>query len=144
MLSDYQKHRMQHILAGRPEKVKKQKPIPKYSEKGLLKKEQKKTLLKTDMALYMEIWQERRHEDFETGQPIKGKPVLANFHHVLEKSENNLTDYSIYRHCKWNIVIVSKDTHNQVHSNIDLCPKIKALRLQLEKAHEQGILKANE
>lgn len=135
------KQRMQHILDGRPDKVKKPKAIPKVSKKGLIRKEDKKTLISQDMLFYLEIWDERQHIDFETGDPILGKPAMQNFHHLLEKSPNNHTDYSIYRHSKWNIVLVNWDTHNQAHSNIDKTPKIKALTEQLAAMHEAGQLK---
>lgn len=143
-MNPYQKQRMQHILDGRPKKVKTPKPLRKVSEKGKLRKEDKKTLVVNDMVFYLEIWQERKHVDFETGLPLPDKPLLQFFHHLLEKSPNNETDYSQYRHCKWNIVLVSWETHDKVHNNIDNCPKIKALTEQLRKLHDEGKLKPND
>lgn len=111
------------------------KPIPKRSEKGKQKAIEKKLLVQNDMALYLEIWGERAHVCYETGKSIP-KPLIQNFHHVLEKAQ-----YPQYRHSRWNIVIVTDDTHNQVHSNIDKTPKIKALRENLLLLHQENKLK---
>lgn len=111
------------------------KPIAKQSVKGKQKAIEKKALVQNDMALYLEIWEERPHIDFETGESIL-KPLIQNFHHVLEKAQ-----FPQYRHSKWNIVLVKDETHNQVHSNIDKTPKIKALRAQLLELHQNNKLK---
>jgi hypothetical protein len=61
------------------------------------------------------------------------EPRTYYFHHVLEKES-----YPQYRHCTWNIVLVSWTTHDQVHGDIDKTPKIKALREELLKQIENG------
>lgn len=42
--------------------------------------------------------------------------------------------------CEWNIVLVTLETHEQVHKNIDKCPKIKKLRQDLILLHNIGLL----
>lgn len=107
---------------------KKPKPIKKISEKGKVKKEMKKALVQNDMSFYLDIWLEREHRCFETGRLLGPKPLITYFHHVLPKQT-----YPEYRHSKWNIVILHPDTHNQVETNIDLCPKVKALTEKLKQ-----------
>lgn len=109
---------------------KKPKRIKKVSSKGILRKEQKKTLIGEDKKFYLEIWIERDHVCFETGEYLGEEPLMTMFHHVLEKSK-----YPEYRHDKWNIVLLKPEVHNQVHSNIDKTPKVKELteRLKEEK-----------
>lgn len=111
------------------------KSIPKRSEKGKQKTIDKKKLVLNDMALYLEIWEERPHICFETGVHIV-KPMLYNFHHVLEKE-----NYPEYRHCKWNIIIIHEDPHTQYHSCPGKTPKIEKLRAQLLEMHNNNNLK---
>jgi hypothetical protein len=77
--------------------------------------------------LWEEIWNEREHVDFETNEPILGEPLTLYFHHVLGKS-----DYPEYRFKKWNIVLVSWDTHAQAEAHCKL-PKIDAYKNKLLK-----------
>lgn len=86
-------------------------------------------ITKKDHQLYLEIWEERAHLDFETEELIMN-PLTLNFHHVLEKHL-----YPEYRHEKWNIVLVNWETHDKIHRNIDLTPKIKAYRDELLKKY---------
>ena len=81
-----------------------------------------------DWLFFLEIWNERTHICFETGEPIYGEPLTLYFHHVLEKAIHKK-----YRYKKWNIVLVSHMTHSKCHNNIDFAPKVKAYRDKLIK-----------
>ena len=105
-----------------------QKPIKKTSTKGKQRRQQKQKLSEKDKLFWASIWEEREHIDFETGEPIYGEPRTLYFHHVLFKSK-----YPKYRYKKWNIVLVSWETHTKAENNIDLVPKIKAYRDKLLK-----------
>jgi hypothetical protein len=109
-------------------RIKRQKPIRKISRKGKQQREQKAKLSEKDKLFWATIWEEREHVDFETNEPIYGEPLTLYFHHVLPKST-----YPQYRYAKWNIVLVSWDTHTNAENNIDLVPKIKAYRDKLLK-----------
>lgn len=88
-----------------------------------------------DWEFYLEIWDERDHVCFETDQYLGDEPQTLFFHHVLEKG---LRRYKKYRHCKWNIVLITWQVHDQVGMDIDRCPKIKAYRDKLLKQLENG------
>jgi hypothetical protein len=81
---------------------------------------------KEDVEFYQSIWERRKHVCYETGEYLGNEARTYMFHHVLEKEKHDQ-----YRHEEWNIVLVSWNTHAQVHSNIDKTPKIKALKAQL-------------
>ena len=81
-----------------------------------------------DKQFYSEIWDEREHVCFETGVYLGSEPYTTMFHHVLPKSK-----YPQFRHCKWNIVLLHPDVHNQVETFIDKCPKVKELTLRLKE-----------
>lgn len=65
---------------------------------------------------------------YETGRRLfpdeNGNPYTTYFHHVLPKSL-----YPQFRFSPWNIVLVSFDTHSQLHTSPQLCKKIHALYL---------------
>jgi hypothetical protein len=109
-----------------------QKPIRKISRKGKQRREQKAKLSEKDKLFWAAIWEEREHVDFETGEPIYGEYRTLYFHHVLPKHPGPV-GYPQFRYKKWNIVIVSWDTHTKAENNIDLVPKIKAYRDKLLK-----------
>ena len=112
------------------------KSINRVSEKGKQKTIDKKALIQNDMMFYLEIWSERPKIDYETNEKIEGKPKNYHFHHVLEKA-----NYPEYRHKKWNIVLVNKDTHDNCHSTDgSLNPKIHAYRKHLLELHERNEL----
>jgi len=111
------------------------KPIAKRSEKGKQKAIDKSSLVKSDMVVYMEIWAERPHTCFETGVIIQ-KPMLYNFHHILEKE-----NYPEYRHSKWNIIILDEKPHTQYHACPGKTPKIEELRASLLELHRNNKLK---
>jgi hypothetical protein len=111
------------------------KPIRKISRKGKERREQKSKLSEKDKLFWAAIWEEREHVDFETNEPIFGEPLTLYFHHILLKSK-----YPQYRFKKWNIVLVSWDTHTKTHTNIDLVPRIKAYEKELQDKISRGEL----
>lgn len=123
--------------------VKKQpQPIAKQSEKQKKKAADLAIVSRADISFYYTVWMERPRVDFETGEPIYERYNSLFMHHILQKKQtvHAHSDYSIYRHCKWNIVIISWQTHDKVHMNIENCPKIKAYTLKLVKMHDEGKL----
>ena len=113
----------------------KRTPIRKVSKKKTKSLGEKRLQTEQDWLFYLEIWNERPHVCFETDQPLGDEPLTVFFHHVLEKG---LRRYAKYRHCKWNIVLITWQVHDQVGMDIDKCPKIKAYREQLLKQIEDG------
>jgi hypothetical protein len=118
---------------NKPTKTKRP-PIRKISKKQTKKKSREGKITKKDHLMYLEIWEEREHVDFETGQLIEEAFSTLLFHHVLPK-KTGIGGYPQFRHSKWNVVIVSWETHTKAESNIDLVPKIKAYRDHLLKTH---------
>lgn len=114
----------------KPKKPSSRKPIRKVSKKHLKSLGGRKVLRQKDWLFYLGIWEEREHVCFETGQPILGEPLTVYFHHVLEKG---IRRFAKYRHEKWNIVLITWATHDQVGIDIDRCPKIKEYRDKLLK-----------
>lgn len=125
----------------RVKEKKKPKPIKKITSKQIRKNRKDHEVTQEDWAMYLEIWEERPHVDFETGEIIPF-PLSYNFHHVLPKKEGP-GGYPQFRHEKWNIVLVNWQTHSKAENNIDLCPKIKAYRDYLIKTYIHGKEKAN-
>lgn len=105
------------------------KGIRKISEKGKVKKGLKKELFLNDAAFYLKIWESRPHVCYETGKQL-GKMNLCMFHHVLPKQT-----YPQFRHCEFNIVLLSPEVHNQVEIDISKCPKVKELTEQLKEKY---------
>jgi len=111
---------------------KKRPPIRKATPKTARKNRQEQKITKEDRIMYAEIWEERPHVDFETGEPIMS-PSTLNFHHVLPKKES---EYPEFRHCKWNVILVNWETHTKAEANAwKLIPKIKAYRDHLLKTY---------
>lgn len=124
-----------------------------YSLKKVRDEQKEKLALKKEQTtkrhqMFLEIWDEREIEeirydgtktgkfyceDFETGIRLYREPFRENtccYHHILEKSK-----YPEYDLCKWNVVIISPFNHDQVHSNIDKTPKVKAKTEELLNKH---------
>ena len=107
------------------------KRSPLKRKSPLKKKKNKKSIdLKEDIStlslgeFYQEIWDETINKVcYETGQYLGREPLTTMFHHILEKSK-----YPEYKFCKWNIVLLRPEVHEQVHLNIDKTPKVKALK----------------
>lgn len=113
-------------------------PIRKVSKNQQKLLGERKLQTEKDWLFYLEIWSEREHVCFETGQYLGDEPLTLFFHHVLEKG---IRRYAKYRHCKWNIVLITWQVHDQVRSDIDRCPKIKAYHDKLLKQIENGRLR---
>lgn len=109
-------------------------PIPKTSKRQRVRLGERKKLFEKDKEFYSEIWDERPHVCFETGVYLGEEPLTLYFHHVLEKG---IERFSKYRHKKWNIVLLSWEAHDQVRSNIDLTPKVKAYTQKLLKKYDK-------
>lgn len=88
-----------------------------------------------DYAFYTEIWNERAHYCYETGVFLGREILTTFFHHILPKEK-----YPEFRYCKWNIVLLHPDIHNQVETMIEKTPKVKELRDQLLLAYTEGKL----
>ena len=117
----------------KPKTLKPKKAIRKTSKKQQSSLGERRELTRKDRLLWAEIWEERDHIDFETGQPICGEALTLYFHHVLGKRK---TAYPQYRYEKWNIILVSWDTHTLAeNSKWDKIPKIKAYRDELIKKY---------
>lgn len=111
-------------------------PIKKRSAKKIKQDREEAKITKQDHKIYQEIWDEREHIDFETDQYIQAsEPLTLFFHHVLPKRAKKDGGYPEFRHCKWNIILVSWETHQKAETNIDLVPKIKAYRDYLLKTY---------
>lgn len=117
----------------REKKEKKRYALKRTSIRRMSKKRQQslgeqRLMQEKDWEFFLEIWSERPHICYESGEPIYGEPLTLYFHHVLEKDK-----YPKYRYKKWNIVLVSWAVHDNVHRLSDLCPKIKEYQNQLIK-----------
>lgn len=116
------------------------KPLKKISEKGIEKKKLKTEKTKILHQFFLDLWDERSDKDgnircFETDILMSHTVYKYNsccYHHILEKSNPKYKQYALE---KWNIVIILPDIHNQVHSNIELTPKVKKLTEQLKKKY---------
>lgn len=115
----------------------KRTPIRKRSIKQTKLLGERKLLQTKDWEFYLEIWDERDHVCFETDMYLGDEPQTLFFHHVLEKG---IRRYKQYRHCKWNIILISWQVHDQVGMDIDRCPRIKAYHDKLIKQIEDGTL----
>ncbi len=115
-------------------KASNKRPVRTVSNKRKSSLGERKFVIEKDRLFYASIWEERDHIDFETGKPIYGEPLSLYFHHVLEKA---IPSYKKYRHCTWNIVLISWQTHDQVGMDIDHVPRIKAYRDWLIKHIKQ-------
>lgn len=96
-------------------------PIKKFSKKQRKRLVERKSETELDWHFFLDIWEERDHVDFETGDPILGDPLTLYFHHVLKSRK-----YKQFRRCKWNIVLVSWETHTNADNTMKTTPRIKA------------------
>jgi 5-methylcytosine-specific restriction endonuclease McrA len=88
----------------------------------------------------MGIWNSRHHVCFECGEPIKSSYSVLYMHHVLAKkpSAHQYSDYSRFRHCRWNIVLLHWPCHTAADG--DNAPRVKAYKDVLLLLHEEGVL----
>lgn len=116
-------------------------PIRKISKKKASTLGERKLEQEKDWAFYLTIWDERNHICYETDQWLGTEPLTTFFHHVLPKGTRK---YKKYRYAKWNIVIVSLETHSKAENNIKFVPRIQEYRRFLIKnldKIEAGIIK---
>lgn len=116
---------------------KKPKATKKVSTRQKKKLAAKAVVSAQDRLFWVEIWDERPHVDFETGAFLGNEPLTLFFHHVLAKRP---TAFPQYRFCKWNIILVSWETHSKAEGDLDNVPKIKEYTEKLKQLHEQGSL----
>jgi 5-methylcytosine-specific restriction endonuclease McrA len=115
------------LLFTGPAIMKRKKPIKKISDKGRVKKEEKRLLVQDDFKFYQDIWNNTDERYcYECGKGLP-EPLSCNFHHILPKQS-----YPQFRHDSRNIAILCCPCHNQVETNIDKCPRTKELTQQVK------------
>jgi hypothetical protein len=110
--------------------------MKKISDKRRAKLLEEKWEKEKMFHFFMDIWDKTPKNErkcYETGKWLGNEPLSTFFHHILEKEK-----YPEYCLCEWNIVLLHPDVHNQVHSNIDKTPKVKALREEILKTKHYG------
>lgn len=111
----------------------KRTPFRKISKKRQAKIQNQKLGPNIDHLFYQEIWKEREHICYESGDRLSEEALTTYFHHVLPKEPNKFPQY---RHKKWNIVLLSPQIHNQIEYNgMEKTPKVKQLYLELLEKH---------
>lgn len=83
------------------------KPIKKISEKGKIFKEKKKEYTKIQFELFLEIWNERKHNCQSCGFWLGNEPKSIFFDHLIEKSKRK--DLALI---KENILVVCENCHS--------------------------------
>lgn len=116
---------------------KKPKAISKVSVRQKKRLTEKAVVSAKDRLLWAEIWDERPHIDFETGEYLGDEPLTLFFHHVLPKRP---TAFPQYRFKKWNIILVSWETHSKAEAHLDNVPKIKEYTNKLKQLYESESL----
>lgn len=117
--------------------------LRKISKKQAVKNKVKALRTSEMHEWFRELWDEREDEEgyircFESGRPLHGRIYRSNtccYDHVLEKSV-----YPQYAMNKKNIVIIHPDIHTVRHKDLDNCPRIKKLRMELLELHAQNKL----
>lgn len=113
-------------IKKKPYKLKRGKKIAKISKKGEEKKAKKKEYTEKQFKMFEEIWQERPHYCFESGQFLGYEALSTMFHHCLYKSV-----YPQFALNKENIVLITPNIHQLTHISIDKTPKIKEYTQEL-------------
>jgi hypothetical protein len=109
----------------------KRTPLKRISERGKLRREEKKALVEEDKEFYMSIWDKRPHRCRICSKYLGEEALMVYFHHILEKR-----NYKEYRHKEWNIIILCWEHHTDADQNkIELINRFKTrLLYKLEKA----------
>ena len=94
-------------------RIKKPKGLKKMSDKGKIKRELKKELVKTDMAFYFNLWQHNPHICAFCQVKLGDKPKLYYFDHILEKQA-----FPALRHKTDNIQFLCLQCHNNKTNGI--------------------------
>lgn len=102
------KSESQFCVLHKPRKPLNKKPINKISDKGKIKKEEKKEIQKEDWLFYDDIWHHRLHICEHCEKWIgNDEPLTTYFDHILEKSK-----HPHLRHVKENIWLLCPDCHS--------------------------------
>lgn len=111
----------------------KRTPLRKISKKQKVRIEEGKEEGKKDREMYAEIWKEKEHICYESGDKLGGEALTIYFHHVLPKEDNKFPQY---RHMKWNIILLSPRIHNMIETfGMSRTPKVHKLYLELLEKH---------
>lgn len=103
----------------------KKTPIRKFSKKRRSLLGERRLQTEKDWLFYLEIWEERKHFCYETNEFLGNTPQTLFFHHVLPKAARA---YKRFRYSRWNIVLISWQTHSKAETNIKFVPRIQAYR----------------
>lgn len=115
----------------------KRSPLKKSRPKSAAQIVEEQEHLRKRNEFFTTIWQDRLHICFECSLPINGKePLTIYFHHVLPKHK-----YPEYEFSDWNIVLLRAEIHAEVETDIDKCPRVKELYLDLLEKHKNKQLK---
>lgn len=122
------------------EKVeKKYKGINKVSPKKEAQKAIEKEEYKGKEAFYKKWFDEHpTHKCYETGQPIFYFS-MKSIHHIIEKQFQDRYSIDIVTNPD-NLVLLSLEVHSKAHTQIDFCPKVKALTEETYKAFERHLI----
>lgn len=104
------------------------------------KMEKERDIRNKDNRFYEELWNKRPHVCFECGEPINGALTKKICHHIIEKQEQHKYSVDI----RWNeelLVFLHWEEHDQVRTNIDKLPKVKAYTEQMKAKYEQYRIK---
>lgn len=106
------------------------KSIPKISEKGKIKKQEKKEYTEKQFELFKEIYEEHPTKRcFECDTWVDGKSS-AQFHHCLFKSIEKYKKYALE---KWNILLLCETCHTQVHTDSSKTVKVNKYTEELKE-----------
>lgn len=115
------------------------KKIQYKSAKQKIKEIEKKERTKKLHNWFLELFDKHCLEDengkyvicFETGKKLYEQYYKFNtsiYHHALEKSK-----FPEFEFEEWNIIFLSPEVHNQVHTDINKTPKVKQKTLELNE-----------
>lgn len=92
-----------------------------------------------DRTFYMDVWRSRSHK-CECCDTSLFEPRLYMFHHILEKRDKKgrYDDYSQFRHCMWNIMLLCWQCHDAYERNPDTRPFIVIAKQALLDILEQS------
>lgn len=79
---------------------------------------------------FLSIWKERKHYSEISQTPLGKEPLSIYFHHVLPKEI-----YERFSYYKKNIILVTGDEHQNLHSDIYKYEKVNKLREELLKEY---------
>jgi hypothetical protein len=90
------------------------------------------TINEKDNVFFLSIWEERTHLcQCGCNRPLGEEPKKYMFHHILEKRSKTKmkhSDYSRFRYCTWNIMLLHWDCHTSYERNPKKRPLIDKQR----------------